>query len=59
MEDCFKCTLTKRRIGYSVFGRHKYFAAVGLKDTTTGDTLCAENDPIILEKMEFLIQLYK
>ena len=28
-------------------------AAVGLKDTTTGDTLCAENDPIILEKMEF------
>ena len=28
-------------------------AAVGLKDTTTGDTLCAENVPIILEKMEF------
>ena len=28
-------------------------AAVGLKDTTTGDTLCAENAPIILEKMEF------
>ena len=25
----------------------------GLKDTTTGDTLCAENAPIILEKMEF------
>lgn len=34
-------------------------AAVGLKDTTTGDTLCAENAPIILEKMEFLIQLFK
>lgn len=34
-------------------------AAVGLKDTTTGDTLCAENAPIILEKMEFLIQLSK
>jgi len=28
-------------------------AAVGLKDTTTGDTLCAESAPIILEKMEF------
>jgi len=28
-------------------------AAVGLKDTTTGDTLCSENDPIILESMEF------
>ncbi|CAM3248013.1 elongation factor G [Streptobacillus felis] len=28
-------------------------AAVGLKDTTTGDTLCAEDAPIILERMEF------
>lgn len=28
-------------------------AAVGLKDTTTGDTLCAENAPIVLEAMEF------
>ena len=28
-------------------------AAVGLKDTTTGDTLCDENAPIILEKMSF------
>ena len=28
-------------------------AAVGLKDTTTGDTLCDENSPIILESMEF------
>lgn len=28
-------------------------AIVGLKDTTTGDTLCDENKPIILEKMEF------
>ena len=28
-------------------------AAVGLKDTTTGDTLCDEKSPIILEKMEF------
>ncbi len=28
-------------------------AAVGLKDTTTGDTLCLEDDPVILESMEF------
>ncbi|NMA67535.1 MAG: elongation factor G, partial [Clostridiaceae bacterium] len=28
-------------------------AAVGLKNTTTGDTLCDENHPIILESMEF------
>ncbi len=28
-------------------------AAVGLKETTTGDTLCAENAPIILESMVF------
>ena len=28
-------------------------AAVGLKDTTTGDTLCDEKSPIILERMTF------
>ncbi|MCI5565701.1 MAG: elongation factor G [Clostridiales bacterium] len=28
-------------------------AAVGLKDTTTGDTLCDEKNPIVLESMEF------
>jgi elongation factor G len=28
-------------------------AAVGLKDTTTGDTLCDDKHPIILESMEF------
>ena len=28
-------------------------AVVGLKNTTTGDTLCDEKSPIILEKMEF------
>ena len=28
-------------------------AVVGLKDTTTGDTLCADNAPIILESMVF------
>jgi len=28
-------------------------AVIGLKDTTTGDTLCAENKPVILESMDF------
>ena len=28
-------------------------AAVGLKDTTTGDTLCDLDNPIVLERMEF------
>ncbi len=28
-------------------------AAIGLKDVTTGDTLCVESDPIVLERMEF------
>ena len=28
-------------------------ALAGLKDTTTGDTLCSQADPIILERMEF------
>ena len=28
-------------------------AIIGLKNTTTGDTLCAENNPIVLESMEF------
>jgi elongation factor G len=28
-------------------------AAVGLKDTSTGDTLCIESSPVILESMEF------
>ena len=28
-------------------------AAVGLKDTVTGDTMCAENSPVVLETMVF------
>jgi len=28
-------------------------AAIGLKEVTTGDTLCSVNDPITLERMEF------
>lgn len=29
------------------------FAVIGLKNSTTGDTLCSEDKPLILEKMEF------
>jgi len=29
------------------------FAVIGLKNSTTGDTLCTEDAPLILEKMEF------
>jgi elongation factor G len=28
-------------------------AIIGLKSTTTGDTLCSEDNPLLLEKMEF------
>ncbi len=28
-------------------------ACIGLKYTSTGDTLCAEDTPLLLEKMEF------
>ena len=28
-------------------------AVVGLKDTTTGDTLCSDTDPVVLESMNF------
>ena len=28
-------------------------ALVGLKDVTTGETLCAQDKPIVLEKMDF------
>ena len=33
--------------------RRRHRRAVGLRDTTTGDTLCDENKPIVLERMEF------
>ncbi|WP_437549707.1 elongation factor G [Sorangium sp. So ce367] len=29
------------------------YAAVGMRDTRTGDTLCEEKNPIVLERMEF------
>ena len=33
--------------------REVFAAAVGLKNTTTGDTLCDEKKQVILESMEF------
>ena len=57
-EDCFKCTQIKREELDIVYSGD-IAAAVGLKETTTGDTLCDESKPIILEKMEFQIQLFK
>ena len=56
---------TKRRIGriLQMHANHRedidtvyagdIAAAVGLKNTTTGDTLCDESAPVILESMEF------
>jgi elongation factor G len=34
-------------------GAGNIYAAVGLRDTRTGDTLCDEKHPILLERMEF------
>ena len=34
-------------------------AIVGLKDTTTGDTLCDPTDSVILERMEFPVPVIK
>ena len=34
-------------------GAGQIVAVMGLKDTTTGDTLCAQNGPVILESMSF------
>ncbi len=36
----------------SITAGHIY-AAIGLKDTTTGDTLCAADAPVVLESMSF------
>ena len=33
-------------------------AFVGLKETLTGDTLCSEKEPVILERMEFPLYVY-
>ena len=38
-----------------VLGCGEIGVAIGLSDTTTGDTLCAEADPILLEPIEFAV----
>jgi elongation factor G len=35
------------------FGTGDIAACIGLKNTITGDTLCSEDSPLLLEKMEF------
>ncbi len=42
-----------RREEIEEIGPGDIVAAVGLDETTTGDTVCAENAPIILERMTF------
>ena len=48
----YRCTLTKREEIKEVRAGD-IAAAIGLKDVGTGDTLCALDAPIILERMEF------
>ncbi len=42
-----------KRERISSAGAGNLVAVVGLKDTVTGDTLCDEKDPLVLETMEF------
>ncbi|MDD5723709.1 MAG: elongation factor G [Syntrophales bacterium] len=42
-----------KRERVSEAGAGDIIAVVGLKDTSTGDTICDENHPIILERIEF------
>ena len=42
-----------KQIQIPVLGAGDIGAVVGFKDIKTGDTLCAENAPIILESMDF------
>ncbi|MDD3735496.1 MAG: elongation factor G, partial [Candidatus Pacebacteria bacterium] len=44
---------SKERIEIDEVSAGNIGATVGLKDTSTGDTLCDENHPIILEKISF------
>lgn len=44
---------SKRRNNLCFYAGDIVAARVGLKDTTTGDSLCDPNAPIILESMEF------
>ena len=49
---CTRCTPTSR-IRWSRSAAGDICAAVGFKEIRTGDTLCAEDAPIVLEQMTF------
>ncbi len=42
-----------KREEISSVGAGQIVAVMGLKDTTTGETLCAQGDPVVLESMTF------
>lgn len=42
-----------QRIDHNSFSTGDIVGCIGLKHTTTGDTLCSIDDPVILEKIEF------
>ena len=42
-----------QRVDKEEFGTGDIVACIGLKNTTTGDTLCAEGHPLLLETMDF------
>ena len=44
---------SNQRVDIDAVSAGDIVAVVGLKDTTTGDSLCAEDAPVILESMEF------
>ena len=44
---------SNQRVDIDAVSAGDIVAVVGLKDTSTGDSLCAEDAPIILESMEF------
>ena len=52
LDVSYRCTLTRERNLRQVYSGD-IAAAVGLKNTVTGDTLCDEAAPVILESMEF------
>ena len=43
----------KDRLALDEVGSGNIVAVVGIKDSVTGDTLCSQDDPIVLERMDF------
>ena len=52
LEDLLRCMLIIEKKLISLEAG-ELGAVIGLKNTTTGDTLCTEDNPIILESMDF------